>query len=112
MHEPEPLLALDPDPEFDDDEAFAEPSDEDLLEVETDLAEDLEPVEDEGFDISEFDEDDEGSLYADDDPLFIASDEDLPDDPDNDDDNDDDLDKDDLDSDLDDDKDWFPDSLN
>ena len=72
-------------PDFADDDEFPEPDDDELLEEEAELAEELEPVEDEGFDISEFDEDDEAPLYDDDDELFIAGDEDLPDEPDDDD---------------------------
>jgi len=111
MHDPESPLAIALNSLFDDDDIFDEPTDEELLEEETGLEEDLEPVDDEGFDISEFDEDDEGSLYGDDDELYIAGDEDLPDDPDDDDGNDDDDDEDPA-SDLGDEVGWFPLSLN
>ena len=69
-------------PDFADDEEFPGPDDEDLLEQGEETPDDAEPLEDEGFDISEFDEDDEAPLYEDDDELFIAGDEDLPDEPD------------------------------
>ena len=86
-----------------DENEMREPDDEELLAEEAALQEDHEAVEDEGFDISEFDEEDEGSLYGDDDELFIAGDEDLPDDPD---------DEDDAGDDDEDDDDWFDDELN
>lgn len=103
MHFLNPLLSAPDTADFDDNE-LREPTDEELLEEEAAQKDDLEPVEDEGFDISEFDEEDEGSLYGDDDELFIAGDEDLPDDPDDD---DEDVDDDEGDDDV-----WFDDDLN
>lgn len=87
-----------------DEDALREPSDEELLAEEAALEDELEAVEDEGFDISEFDEEDEGSLYGDDDELFIAGDEDLPDESDDDDGAGEDEEEDD--------DDWFDDDLN
>lgn len=87
------------------DEEFPEPTDFDLLEA--DVEDEPERIEDEGFDISEFDEEDEGSLYDEDDALFIAGDEDQPDDPDEEDDGDGDGDDDDDDDDDDEEHDWF-----
>ena len=97
MHSLEPPLSAADAPILKDDEAFPEPGDLDLLAEEAEAGEEPEPLDDEGFDISEFDDEDEDSLYDDDDELFIAGDEDLPDDPDEDDGDDDDDDKDDED---------------
>ena len=95
MHSLEPSLSEADAPILEDDDAFPVPGDLDLLADEAEVEEESEPVDDEGFDISEFDDEDEDSLYDDDDELFIAGDEDLPDDPDEDDgDEDDDADDD------------------
>ena len=69
-----------------------EPDGQDLPPEDTDAGEELDSLEDEGFDISEFDEEDEGALYDEDDVLFIAGDEDLPDEPDDGDEDDEDQD--------------------
>ena len=88
MHSLEPPLFEADAPILEDDDAFPEPND---LDLEADAGEEeSEPLDDEGFDISEFDEKEEDSLYDDDDELYIAGDEDLPDDPDEDDGDDDD----------------------
>ena len=97
MHSLEPPLSEAGGPILEDDDAFPEPGDLDLPGDEAEAEEDPEPLDDEGFDISEFDDEDEDSLYDDDDELFIAGDEDLPDDPDEDDGDDDDDDGDDED---------------
>jgi len=60
----------------------------DLLLEEVDAEEGAEALDDGGFDISEFDEEDEEALYDEDDELFIAGDEDLPDEPEDDEDED------------------------
>ena len=104
MHDLDPELSAPDPPRLDEDDELREPSDEELLAEEAALQDDLEAVEDEGFDISEFDEEDEGSLYGDDDELFIAGDEDLPDEPDDEDDA--------ADDDEEDDDSWFDDDLN